>query len=100
MDVTLANLKAALADKVKEESHHVQCSYRKCKSDGEFFLMRRLRAATGGYIDSPGFYCEQHDTQFGEQNLRRWAKESQGMVVWMRDAEGDFRGLRLPQEVG
>lgn len=84
----LRSLQEALAKPVAPPA----CRYRGCQSVGEFYLRRMLRA---GQVQS-GLYCGGHEEQFGEANLRKWAREYGGQVAWLTDAEGSFRGVVLP----
>lgn len=64
------------------------CRYRGCPSRGLFFLNRQVRSGI-----QKGLYCDSHEKEFGEQNLRREAKEDNATVGTLVDSEGDFRGI-------
>ena len=65
------------------------CRYRGCMDEGVYWMRRHIR--NDQY--QTGYYCDAHHTQFGEENLQRWAREIGGDVVWMADEEGRFRGV-------
>ena len=71
---------AALRQKLEPESKPTplpkprpaspRCSYRGCYEDGLYYLTRYLR----GGVARPGLYCDVHERQFGDENLRRYEK--------------------------
>ena len=99
-EISLDALKELLAaDKPKPMP---RCAYRKCRSDGEYFLQRRVRLGTAkgtpiNFAYIPGFFCDRHERQFGETNLMRAAQDAGMDVGWLEDEEGSFRGL-VPRE--
>ena len=46
------------------------CRYRGCHERGEFLLRRKLRNGN----EQVGLFCAEHEEQFGDENLKRWAK--------------------------
>ena len=89
------SLKSSIADKNAEEeaarieAARVPCRFRGCSNDGEFYLRRLLKE--GGI--QQGYFCDEHDEKFGEQNLRRWAREIHSSIGLLRDEKGEFRGV-------
>lgn len=72
------------------------CIVRGCPDGGEFFLQRVLRS--GGV--QRGLYCNDHDQQYGVENLRRWAKETHGTLGEVVDVEGTFPAVINRDDAG
>ena len=66
----------------EQEEETVLCRFRGCSEVGAFYMRRQLR----GEAVQEGIYCEKHDQQFGEENLRRAARESEGRVHTLVDS--------------
>ncbi len=68
----------------------VVCRYRGCIRIGRWFLRRVLR---GGVVQE-GKYCDEHEQEFGDQNLRRFARVIGKRVETITDEAGEFLGVR------
>ena len=81
--------KEAAEEEARIEAARVPCRFRGCSKDGVFYLKRLLKE--GGI--QQGYFCDSHEERFGEQNLRRWARETNSVVATFKDDAGEFRGV-------
>ena len=77
----------------EQEEEARLCRFRGCQEIGMYYMRRQLR----GDAVQEGIYCEKHEQQFGEENLRRAARESGGRVHTLVDSAGKYRGIK-PKE--
>ena len=85
---------ARLTGIIEDARPWVPCKYRGCLDRGTFYMRRQLRKG----MEQHGMYCDEHDQQFGEENLNRWAHEVKGSVETIRDPYGEYRAVVIPND--
>lgn len=67
------------------------CAWPGCHDPGIYFQYRLKHEV------KKKCYCEEHDKKLAAENLARWSRETGGEVKVLRDNEGEFDGVLIPE---